>query len=223
MQGIQARVVERLREAIVSSEYAPGTALSEVALADTFQTSRTPIREALKQLQVEGLVEVRPRVGTFVTEPSRREVVELFQLKEVLEGLGARLLAQRGRVPETDRLEANVRESERAVATGDAARYAELVHEFHDLIMDGADNGKLLVHYRTLMNQLAYHRLVVASLGRPGRLGASLQEHRAVAERILAKDEHGAEATMRDHVRASHRELMAALDATLDAPAREAA
>jgi DNA-binding GntR family transcriptional regulator len=156
--SIQARVTERLREAIIHGTYAPGAALSEVALAEAFRTSRTPIREALKQLQVEGLVEIRPRVGTFVTEPSRREVVELFQLKEVLEGLAARLLAQRGRVPEIAQLEANLRESDRAVAAGDAERYAELVQEFHDLILRGADDGKLLGHYRTLMNQLAYHR-----------------------------------------------------------------
>jgi DNA-binding GntR family transcriptional regulator len=211
--SIQSRVVEQLRDAIVRSEYAPGAALSEAALAEEFKTSRTPIREALKQLQVEGLVEVRPRVGTFVTEPSRREVVELFQLKEVLEGLGARLLAQRGRVPEVDQLEDNVRESDHAVAAGDAERYAEIVHEFHDLIVRGADNGKLLAHYRTLMNQLAYHRLVLASLGQPGRLGASAREHRTILDRIVAKDEYGAEAAMRDHVRASHRQLIAALDA----------
>jgi DNA-binding GntR family transcriptional regulator len=211
--SIQSRVAERLREAIIRGDYAPGTALSEVALADAFRTSRTPIREALKQLQVEGLVEIRPRVGTFVTEPSRREVVELFEVKEVLEGLAARLLAQRGRVPETDQLEANLRESDKAVAAGDAARYAELVHEFHDLIVRGADNGKLAAHYRTLMNQLAYHRLVLTSLGRPGRPDASANEHHMIFERIVAKDAYGAEAAMRNHVRASHRQLMAGLEA----------
>jgi DNA-binding GntR family transcriptional regulator len=212
--SIQARVAERLREAIIRGDYAPGTALSEVTLADAFRTSRTPIREALKQLQVEGLVEIRPRVGTFVTEPSRRELVELFQVKEVLEGLAARLLAQRGMVPEIEQLEANLRESDRSVAAGDPARYAELVHEFHDLIVRGADNGKLAAHYRTLMNQLAYHRLVLTSLRRPGRPGASVHEHHEILERIIAKDEYGAETAMRDHVRASHRQLIAGLDAT---------
>jgi DNA-binding GntR family transcriptional regulator len=211
--SIQARVAERLREAIIRGEYRPGTALSEVALAEAFRTSRTPIREALKQLQVEGLVEVRPRVGTFVTEPSRREIVELFELKEILEGLAARLLAQRGRVREVEQLEANLRESDKAVAAGDTTRYAELVHEFHDLIVRGADNGKLAQHYRTLMNQLAYHRLVLTSLGRPGRPGASAHEHHEIYERIAAKDAYGAETAMRDHVRASHRQLMAGLDA----------
>jgi DNA-binding GntR family transcriptional regulator len=210
-RGIQERVVEAVRGSIISGEYAPGSSLSEVALAEAFAISRTPVREALKQLQVEGLVDIVPRVGTFVSQPSRRDVVELFQLKEILEGLAARLLAMRGRVPEVERLELNVRDSEAAVAADDQQRYAELVHEFHDLIVEGADQAKLAAHYRTLMNQLAYHRLVVASLQRPGRPDRSLAEHRAVLDRILDKDPHGAETAMRDHVQASHRALLAAM------------
>ncbi|ADI04048.1 transcriptional regulator, GntR family protein [Streptomyces bingchenggensis BCW-1] len=93
-------------------------------------------------------MEVRPRVGTFVAVPSRRELTELFQMKELLEG--------------------------------DAERYAALVHEFHDLIVKGADNSKLEAHYRTLMNQLAYARLVRTSLSQPGRLTESDSEHHRV-------------------------------------------
>src|SRR2546422_6782820 len=100
----QVRVVRGLRSQILSGELEPGTALSEVTLAGTFGVSRTPVREALKQLQVEGLVEIVPRVGTFVSKPSLRDVTELLEVKEVLEGLAARLLAQRGRVPELERL-----------------------------------------------------------------------------------------------------------------------
>jgi DNA-binding GntR family transcriptional regulator len=196
---------------IVSGETIPGSALSEVGLAATFGVSRTPVREALKQLQVEGLVQIRPRVGTFVAEPSRRELGELFLLKEVFEGLAARLLALRGAVPEVEALRENVAQSEDAVRRGMTARYAELVHAFHDLIVEGADNRKLAAHYRTLMNQLAYHRLVMTSLNRAGRPARSLAEHRHVMEMIAAKDADGAEQAMRDHVRASQRALMAEL------------
>lgn len=210
-RGIQQRVVDAVRASIISGEYSPGAGLSEVALAEAFEISRTPVREALKQLQVEGLVTIVPRVGTFVAEPSRRDIVELFQLKEIMEGLAARLLAMRGSVSEVDLLEQNVRQSEIAVAEGDQSRYAELVHHFHDLIVVGADQAKLAAHYRTLMNQLAYHRLVVTSLQTPGRPDRSLAEHRAILERIRDKDPHGAETAMRDHVRASHRALLARL------------
>ncbi|MFD0923849.1 GntR family transcriptional regulator [Saccharopolyspora rosea] len=207
-RGARARVLDQLRDAIVRGEHPPGTSLSEGALAEAYGTSRTPIREALQQLQSEGLVEVVPRVGTFVRQPSRREVVELFQLKSVLEGLGAQLLAQRGRVAETELLQANLADSEAAVQAGDMERYAQLVHEFHGLIVQGADNHRLAAHYSSLMNQLAYHRIVVTTLRHPGRLAASLDEHRRVLDRIVDKDGFGAEAAMRDHVRSSEREAM---------------
>src|SRR3954451_55263 len=139
-----------MRTRIINGEVEAGAALSELALADEFGVSRTPVREALKQLQTEGLIEIRPRVGTFVTTPSRREITELFEMKELLEGAAARLLAQRGRVPEIDQLEENLRQAYQAVAADDRARYADLVEEFHDLLIRGADNSKLKSHYRTL-------------------------------------------------------------------------
>jgi DNA-binding GntR family transcriptional regulator len=207
-RGARVRVLDQLREAIIRGEHPPGASLSEGALAETYGTSRTPIREAIQQLQSEGLVTVVPRVGTFVREPSRRELAELFQLKAVLEGLGAQLLAQRGPVAETELLEANVAESERAVAGGDVERYAQLVHDFHGLIIQGSDNHMLVLQYRNLMNQLAYHRIVVNTLRHPKRLELSLDEHRRVLGRILDKDGFGAEFAMRDHVRSSQREAM---------------
>ena len=210
--SIQGRVAADIRRRIIHGDIEPGAPLSEMALAEEFGVSRTPVREALKQLQTEGLVEIRPKVGTFVTVPSRREIMELFEMKELLEGAGARLLAQRGRVPETERLQQNVREADEAVATGDLDRYAKLVEEFHDLLIIGADNTKLESHYRTLMNQLAYARLVQTSLSQPGRPMQSDREHHMVLELILAKDGDSAERVMREHVRASRRALLAGLD-----------
>lgn len=209
--SIQARVIAEMRRRIITGEAASGALLSELALADEFGVSRTPVREALKQLQTEGLVEVRPRVGTFVAAPSRRDITELFQMKELLEGAAARLLAQRGRVPELDRLEENLREADAAVRGDDRSAYASLVEEFHDLLIVGADNTKLEAHYRTLMNQLAYSRLVTTSLDQPGRPMQSEREHHVVLDLIIAKDGDSAERVMREHVRASRQALLAGL------------
>ncbi len=217
-RGAKERVLDGVRRAIIEGLRLPGDPLSEVALAAEYDVSRTPVREALKQLQIEGLIEIRPRVGTFVRSPSRREVVELFELKEMLEGMGARLLAARGQVPELDKLEHNIEHSEQAVAREDSEAYASLVHEFHELLVTGADNTQLVSHYRSLMNQLAYHRLVSASLTRPGRIGESLSEHRHVLELIREKDGFGAEFAMRDHVRSSERATLAADDPLAGGP-----
>ncbi|GAB6898514.1 GntR family transcriptional regulator [Kineosporia succinea] len=208
----QERVIAEMRRRIITGEAASGALLSEIALADEFGVSRTPVREALKQLQTEGLVEIRPRVGTFVAAPSRRDITELFEMKELLEGAAARLLALRGRVREVELLEENVRQGDLAVRADDRARYAELVEEFHGLLITGADNTKLEAHYRTLMNQLAYSRLVVTSLGQPGRAPQSEREHHVVLDLILAKDGDSAEMVMREHVRASRRALLAGLE-----------
>ncbi|MCQ8828899.1 GntR family transcriptional regulator [Streptomyces malaysiensis] len=209
--SMQATVIAEMRRRIIKGDIEPGAPLSELALADEFGVSRTPVREALKQLQTEGLVEIRPRVGTFVTIPSRREITELFEMKELIEGAAARLLAQRGRVPEIDLIERNLREADEAVERDDRERYAELVQEFHDLLIAGADNSKLEAHYRMLMNQLAYSRLVNTSLSQPGRATQSDREHHLVLELILAKDGDSAEQVMREHVRASRRALLASL------------
>ncbi|WP_327654433.1 GntR family transcriptional regulator [Streptomyces sp. NBC_00483] len=210
--SMQAKVAEELRRMIISGELPPRSSLSEMTLSQTFGVSRTPIREALKQLQIEGLVEVRPRVGTFVAVPSRREITELFQMKELLEGAAARLLAFRGNVPEVERLADNMSAADDAVRAGDSEQYEKLVHDFHELIMVGADNSKLEAHYRTLMNQLAYARLVRTSLSQPGRLTESDHEHHRVLDLIRARDGDGAERVMREHVRRSHQALMAGMD-----------
>lgn len=209
--SIQGRVIEEMRRRIIAGQAQPGENLSELALAEEFGVSRTPVREALKQLQTEGLVDIRPRVGTFVTAPSRREIVELFEMKELLEGAAARLLAQRGHVPQIDQLEENLRQADRAVKREDRPRVAELVQEFHELLILGADNTKLEAHYRILMNQLAYSRLVNTSLSQPGRPVQSDREHHNVLELIMAKDGDGAERVMREHVRASRRALLTGL------------
>ncbi len=192
--------------------------LSESALAAQFGTSRTPIREALKQLQTEKLVKIVPRVGTFVTEPSWQEIVEISLVKEVLEGLAARLVAQRGDRTTLAELEANLEESDLATANNANARYVELVRDFHDLIVRNANNQKLLDHYTTVMNQYPYSRLVFSSLQQPARPRTSVSEHRAIFRAIAAGDGDAAEIAMRTHAASARRALAATLLQSAAAP-----
>ena len=210
-QGVQKRVAGALRERIARGDLLPGSALSETALAQDFGVSRTPIREALKQLQAERLVVIRPRVGTFVTAPSRLEVNELFEVKEILEGAAARLFAGRGEIPELELLRQNVKRSEAAIVRGDLGAYEELVHEYHGLIMRGAGNSKLIQLYQTLMNQLLHSQFVHLTVRSSGRAPQSDREHQSILQVIEARDGATAERLMRDHVRASHQALMEVL------------
>lgn len=201
-------LLERIRAKITRGDLEPGSPLSEVSLAQEFDVSRTPIREVLKQLQLEGLIEIRPKVGTFIREPTRREIVEMFQLKEVLEGLAAALMARRGPCLQLDMLEDNVAASEVSSKAGDTDTYAGQVQGFHQTLVDGADNNKLVEQYGRLMNQLSYFTLVRRTLDHPGRAISSSGEHRRVLTMIQDKDPFGAETTMRSHVFASTQELL---------------
>lgn len=214
-KSAQITVADSIRARIISGEFELGASLSEGALANEFGVSRTPVREALKQLQTEGLVKIRPRVGTYVSIPSRGEIIELFQVREILEGAAARILAARGQVPELDLLRSNIAHSDAALAANDVTAYIDLVSEFHQLIVLGAGNRKLQAHYTTLMNQLAFPRLVSASLSVPGRFAKSEDEHRHMMDIIETKDGATAEQFMRHHVRASQEALLEAMPFSL--------
>lgn len=205
--GITAQVTNAIRDAIVTGEYEPGQKLSETALSEYFKVSRTPIREALKQLEREGLVEIIPRVGTCVTKPTEQELKELFTLKEVLEGLAAGLFAEIGNANEIKKVQKAVADMEKALQTSDNKLYVEANSIFHKTILDGANNSKLSYMLNLLLNQIPYNRYVFITIGDPIRREQSLQEHKDILYAIEKGDRMEAEKMMRHHVRASGEEL----------------
>ncbi|MFJ5624795.1 GntR family transcriptional regulator [Peribacillus loiseleuriae] len=205
--GITAQVSNAIREAIVTGEYEPGQKLSEAVLSEYYKVSRTPIREALKQLEREGLVEIIPRVGTCVTKPTEKELNELFALKEVLEGLAAGLLAERGSSEEINKLKAAVADMEKAIQISDNKQYVEANNTFHTVILEGADNSKLSNMLNLLLNQIPYNRYVFVTIEDPVRLKQSLKEHQLILATIEKGDREEAEKSMREHVRASGAKL----------------
>ncbi|MEH7384444.1 GntR family transcriptional regulator [Bacillus sp. JJ1521] len=205
--SITEQVTNAIREAIVTGEYEPGQKLSEAFLSEHFKVSRTPIREALKQLEREGLVEIIPRVGSCVTKPTDRDLTELFTVKEVMEGLAAGLLAESGDTKYIEMVKESVTSMEQAVKTNDHKLYVESNNIFHKAILDGANNSKLSYLLNLLLNQIPYSRYVYLSIEVPNRLEKSLQEHQEILEAILLGDRTKAEQVMRDHVRASGVQL----------------
>jgi DNA-binding GntR family transcriptional regulator len=207
--GVQTQVTSALRRAIVSGLLPPGEALSEALLARRFGVSRTPVREALKQLERERLVEVVPRVGTYVRKPTAGEILDALLVKEPLEGMAARLLAGRADAPERAELAAVTVELEGAAAAGDVPRVVETNQRFHDLIHRGSGSARLRFQLELLLNELRvpHQRLVSLTLSRPARLRRMLEEHRRIVAAIDAGDPAGAERAMRAHVRAGRDEL----------------
>jgi DNA-binding GntR family transcriptional regulator len=208
--GVQVQVTSALRHAIVSGQLQPGEALSEAVLARRYGVSRTPVREALKQLEREHLVQIVPRVGTYVQNASADDVLDGLVVKEALEGIAARLAAGRPDAPEVSELSRLASEMEAAAAAGaDLAHIVEANLRFHGLILRLAASPALQFHLQLLLNQfrVPHQRQVAVTLSRPARLRQMLAEHRRIVTAIEAGDPAEAERAMRAHVSAGREEI----------------
>ncbi len=204
------KLAEGIAESIFSGEFVPGSRLDEQQLAQRFQVSRTPVREALRQLATSGLIEVRPRRGAFVTQVSPSELEELFVAMGELEATCARLCALSMAPTERRRLEAHHDKMGKLAQSGDAMAFAEANHAFHTMIYGGAHNVVLADMTAALRRRLSpFRRAQFLLEGRPSRSHA---EHGAVVRAIVGGDANAAHAAMLQHVtlvEASFEELCA--------------
>lgn len=209
---LQATVLDTLRRAIVRGDLFPGEKLAETRIADQLGVSRTPVREAFKQLQAEGLVTVVSRSGTFVTELSSREVGELYAVREALEGMVARLAAEHHTAEDRRALEANMKRTTRAVDAGDVHEFVACDADFHRTMISAAKSEKLAEHVAFLENRIQRERLAFVVTARPGRAARSCAEHARVLEAVLARNPDAAERAMRRHVQKGRAEIVSSLE-----------
>jgi DNA-binding GntR family transcriptional regulator len=203
----------RLRAAIRDGSLPPGQRLTEQELARRFGVSRTPIRQALARLEAEGLLTHAPHRGLTVTRPDHAQVVELYVMREILEGAAARLAAKHASETELAAM-AELLEEEPALF-GDAAALAALNQRLHGLLYLAAHNRYLLKSLEQLSAHLA---LLPSLLTLEGRAEAAHQEHRALLRALTARDGEAAEAAARAHARAAQRHRLAWLTRTLGVP-----
>jgi DNA-binding GntR family transcriptional regulator len=203
----------RIRAAIRDGSLAPGLRLTETDLAARFGVSRTPIRQAIARLEAEGLLAHEPRRGLSVPKPDHAQVMELYVMREILEGAAARLAAQHATVAEIDAMEELV-ESE-PDAFGDASALAAINARLHGLLYLAAHNRYLL---RSLELQAATIALLPSLLTLGGRAEAAHDEHYALLSAIRRRDGDAAEAAARAHARAAQRHRLAWLVRTVGVP-----
>ncbi|REJ36863.1 MAG: GntR family transcriptional regulator [Bacillota bacterium] len=188
-----------LRQDILNNTYRPGQRLSEEAIAQELNVSRTPVREALKRLHAEGFVEITPHRGAVVRDPSGEELAELCAVREVLEGLAARLAARSISLIEVYSLERLLAEMEAAMAEGRLADLDALNFQFHETIWIASRN-RYLAHQLRQLRQFV-HRLQESTLTVQGRKEEAYREHKALFEACAAGDPDEAERLAREHVR----------------------
>lgn len=192
------RIRNALTDAISSGELAPGTTLDEQQLADRYGASRTPVREALRQLATSGMVEVRPRRGVIVRHVTADEVMDMFETMAELEAVCVRLATYRITPLERSRLLRIHEASEAAVLSNDVDAYDALNREFHEAIYRAAHNDFLadqVIAVRTRLN--AFRRM---QLRQDHRLASSREEHDAVMRAIAEGDGELAARRMRAHM-----------------------
>lgn len=194
----------QLKEQIVTFQLKPGDPLQEVQLAEAFGVSRTPIREALRMLMREGLVEIQPRRGAYVAFLSFRDVLEAYEARYYLEPPAARKAAQNMTAEGAARLEALINSYVDQPDNFEQALMAERADvDFHDLVMEFAGNSLL----RHMVREARANTQRVAFYVTPGRHQQSRLEHNDIRLALVEHDGERAELIMREHILSARSRL----------------
>ena len=192
-------IVDQLRRAIFEGRLAPGTVLRQEHLARQLQVSRTPLREALLALEREGFIVFSPAGAATVASLDVLDAREIMDVREMVDGLAARLLARRGMTPEVERALTALADEMRDVADRDKHRYLVANADFHAKIVEATGHARLqqFIPLVRMSSKVVYAHLQ----HQEERLSLSADEHRSLLDAIRSGDEDAAERTAREHVR----------------------
>ena len=191
---------QRLVEAIRARGLKPGDRLIETELAERLGISRTPVREAIRQLESDGLITHLPRAGVIVRQLDYAEITELYEMRAVLEGTAARFASRAASDIELADLESINAEMKAAPGTG--ALY-EANRQFHGVLLNAARNRYLVKSVEAIQKTLLI--LGPSTMEEGDRAARAIEEHEALIAALRARDGNAAEAQMRAHIEAAHR------------------
>ena len=198
-QSAKARAYQTLKEAIILLELPPGTPLTERNIAEQLGISKTPVREALLMLQRDGLVEQTDYRGTTVASLTLRDVLDVLEVRQALEGYAVRLAAQDFNRTQFAELEEIIRKGSKALEDNDQAAAMQAVSGFHDYIASHLKNERLKSVIDNLADHTARFRTLSAQI--PEAIGRSTEEHWAILQAMEARDAQAAEMIVRQHLR----------------------
>lgn len=210
-QPLREVVCETLRDAIRRGLLKPGERLMEIQLAEELGVSRTPVREAIRRLELEGYVIMMPRRGTYVATLSIRDINEVFEIRTSLESLSSGLAAERVTDEELEQLQRLLVKNGAYIESGDMDKIVKTDAEFHDLLYKASRNQRLVGIISNLREQLTRFRTM--SMSFPGRLKATLEEHRLIVEAIAQGDVRAARKAAEHHMEKSEQTLLASMEA----------
>lgn len=200
-RSLRGQVFQKLREDILSGVYKDQEELREITIGEEIGVSRTPVREALRQLELEGLVTIIPNKGAYVTGITRKDVHDIYKIRSLLEGLCARWATDNISEKQIEELEEIVLLSEfhlHKKSTKKMAQVSELDGKFHKVLYE-ASNSRILEHELT-----DFHKYVkmarTMSIGAKDRAEKSIEEHRRILEAIKSHDADKAEKLANQHI-----------------------
>lgn len=196
--SLGSRVFHIIREDILSGKYRYNEELKEKAIGDEIGVSRTPVREALRQLELEGLVTIIPNKGAYVIGISEQDFKDIYEIRSRLEGLCAKWACSHITKEQLDELDENIYLSEFHASKNHADQVLELDNKFHEILYK---SSKSTVLNHTLSDFHHYvERVRKITLGDMQRAVASNEEHRQILEALLKKDEQSAEKLATKHM-----------------------
>ncbi|OPY58687.1 MAG: putative HTH-type transcriptional regulator YdfH [Pelotomaculum sp. PtaU1.Bin035] len=202
-------VFESLREAIILGRLIPGERLMEVQLAEEMGVSRTPVREAIRKLELEGFVAMVPRKGAYVASITMKDIVDVFEVRAALEGMAAGLAAERITEEEMDQLERSLVHIVESNSGDDIDAVVQWDTTFHGLIYQSSRNQRLVQIITHLQEQIQRFRMT--SLSQPGRTKGALDEHKKIVEAISDRNVELAQSLAREHIENAEQSLLNAI------------
>lgn len=184
--SLRGRVFHKLREDILSGKYEEHEELKEVAIGEELGVSRTPVREAFRQLELEGLIQIIPNKGAYVTGITEKDVQDIYLIRSLLEGLCAKLATQYITKEQLDELEENVYLAKFHAQKGHLEQLAQLDNRFHEILYE-ACNSKILEHQLRDFHQYVL-RVRKKTLSNANRGPKSNLEHEGILNAIKAHD-----------------------------------
>lgn len=191
-------VFETLRTAILDGNLKPGERVMEVQLAEKLGVSRTPVREAIRKLELEGLLEMIPRKGAYVADVSIKDVLNVLEVRASLEGLAASLAAERITEEEIEHLKQSAKEFEEMNRANDRDGMVAKDTEFHSILLNASGNNKLLSIVEDLSDYVQRFRVIYFTEYSDSK--DIIEEHRKLLNAISERDGEKASQAAKDHI-----------------------
>lgn len=215
-QPLREMVFNVLMEAIISGQLPPGERLMEVQLAEEMGVSRTPVREAIRRLELEGFVVMIPRKGAYVAGLSIKDIVNIFEIRTALEQLAVSLAAERMTPDDLETLERMVVELSESVQDADVDSWAEMDKRFHRLICEYSRNERLIQMMENIIEQINRYRVI--SLSDAEVRHHTVAEHKRIVEAMAERDIPAAQKAAADHLNNTQTSLIVLLQEKLSTP-----